>query len=330
MSPDTQTLQDGFGRRFPYLRLSVTDLCNFRCTYCLPNGQPKTPDRAFLSRAEIHRLITGFTGLGVTKVRFTGGEPCLRQDLCELISDTRAIPGISELALTTNGYNLLQLAPELYDAGIRALNVSVDSLDPGRFARLTGHDRLDRVLEGIERARQLGFAPIKINVVLLRDFTDAEFEAFLDWARRDDLSIRFIELMQTGDNLAFFREQHVCGSTITERLQSCGFRQRPRTLTGGPAVEFDHPDFRGRMGLIAPYSKDFCTTCNRLRVTARGDLRLCLFGNESHSLRPLLADNSQTRALQEKLHSLLGNKTASHLLHQGDTGLIPHLATLGG
>lgn len=325
-----KNLEDHFGRRFPYLRLSVTDVCNFRCQYCLPNGYQKTGDFSFLTQQEIIRLVTAFAELGVEKVRLTGGEPTLRRDLAGIASALSRIPGIRTIALTTNGYNLHEKATEFFASGINALNVSVDSLQPEKFHTITGHNKLAAVLAGIEAARKAGFRKIKINAVLLKGLNDDALPEFLELAKKEFLSIRFIELMQTGDNFEYFQKHHLSAEVIKEALLARGFTLCPRAYDGGPAVEFEHPDYAGKIGLIAPYSKDFCKTCNRLRVTARGELRLCLFGERGDSLRPLLEDDSQTEELKNRILELLHFKRETHYLAQGNTGITPHLASLGG
>lgn len=323
-------LEDNFGRKFPYLRLSVTDVCNFRCQYCLPNGYQKTGDFQFLSTSEIVRLLRAFAALGVQKLRLTGGEPTLRRDLATIAAAASAIPGIRTIALTTNGYNLRCKAQEYVAAGINALNVSVDSLDPQKFHRITGHDKLSAVLEGIDAARNAGLKHIKINSVLLKGINDDDLPQFLGWIKNEALSVRFIELMQTGDNLEFFRKHHLDTGSIIQHLLALGFELLPRKADGGPAIEFAHPEYKGTIGLIAPYSKDFCKTCNRLRVTARGKLMLCLFGEGGHDLRPFMQQDGQQQELQDAILAALHFKRKTHYLHQGFTGVTPHLASLGG
>ncbi len=325
-----KTLEDDFGRRFPYLRLSVTDVCNFRCGYCLPDGYKKTGDFKFLSGEEIARLVSAFADLGVEKIRLTGGEPTLRHDLVDIAASISRIPGIRTIAMTTNGYCLKAKAESFFAAGVNALNVSVDSLQPEKFHAITGHDKLDHVLAGIEAARRAGFRNIKINTVLLKGINDGDLPEFLDWVKKEELSVRFIELMQTGDNLDYFRRHHLSADVIKSVLLARGFRLVPRRHDGGPAVEFAHPDFKGKIGLIAPYSKDFCKTCNRLRMTARGRLMLCLFGEGGYDLRPLMQHDGQREELQDAILSALHFKRESHYLGQGITGSTPHLASLGG
>lgn len=323
-------LKDHFGRKFPYLRLSITDVCNFRCQYCLPGGYQKTGDFAFLATEEIIRLLRAFAGLGVEKVRLTGGEPTLRHDITAISAALSCISGIRTIGLTTNGYNLKNRAKEFFASGITALNVSVDSLNPDKFHAITGHNKLADVLEGIEAARKAGFQNIKINAVLLKGVNDSDLQEFLDWVKRESLAVRFIELMQTGDNFEYFQKHHLSTEIIKEHLLKQGFSQSPRAYDAGPAIEFTHPEYQGKIGLIAPYSKDFCKSCNRLRVTARGELRLCLFGERGYSLRPLLAADDQLEELENKILELLHFKRESHYLEQGLTGITPHLASMGG
>ncbi len=324
------TLIDPHGRSFSYLRLSITDVCNYRCQYCLPDGYKKNGQSQFLSADEIENLVTGLAGLGLWKVRLTGGEPTIRKDFTEIAARISAIPGIRRLATTTNGYRLAENADLWRKAGISAINVSVDSLDQQRFAKITGQDHLPQVLAGIRAAQRAGFEHIKVNTVLLRDINDQELPAFLEWIRTEDLSIRFIELMETGTNREYFERHHIRGDEIRDRLQALGWSRLPREEGAGPAQEFHHPDYRGRIGIIAPYSKDFCNTCNRLRVTATGNLRLCLFGNGGHALRHLLQHRSQRDELQQTIASLLVQKAPTHLLHFHQTGTTPHLAAMGG
>lgn len=325
------SLIDRYGRRFPYLRLSVIEACNFRCSYCLPKGYQARPDLPrHLGVDEIHRLLTGFARLGMRKVRLTGGEPSLRRDLTDIIGVAAAVPGVEKIALTTNGVLLPQRIDDWRAAGLSHLNVSVDALDRARFAEITGHDRLPHVLDGIDRALALGLSAVKLNAVLLRGLNDDQLPAFLDYLRDRPISLRFIELMQTGDNLEYFRRHHYRAEALEDALQTEGWSLLPRAADAGPAREYAHPDYRGRIGIIAPYSRDFCAGCNRLRVTSSGDLRLCLFGNVGIPLRPLLQDDDQADELQAALISQLGLKALGHGLHEGQTGLTPHLASIGG
>nr|WP_233171855.1 GTP 3',8-cyclase MoaA [Dyella sp. ASV21] len=324
-------MTDRYGRRFPYLRLSVIPACNFRCTYCLPKGYHAAPGMAApLDLPEIARLLRGFAAVGMHKLRITGGEPSVRHDLTDVLRTAAAVPGVRKLAMTTNGTLLSRRLNEWMDAGLNAINVSVDSLDPARFARITGHDRLADILDGIDMAVAAGLPAVKLNAVLLRDVNDRELPAWLDYLRDRPIGLRFIELMQTGDNLGFFREHHVRAELLEAQLQASGWQALPRAADAGPAREYQHADYAGRIGIIAPYSKDFCGGCNRLRVTATGDLRLCLFGEFGIPLRPLLQADEQLDELVRAIGGQLVRKEETHHLHQGRTGITPHLASTGG
>jgi len=324
------TIEDRFGRRFPYLRLSVTDVCNFKCSYCLPDGYQKMHGNSFMSVPEIRRLVTAFAEMGTWKIRLTGGEPTVRSDFCDLANVVANTPGIRKLAFTTNGYKLPQRAQEYFDAGLRAINISIDSLDPRRFHEITGHDRLGEVVDGVQAALNVGFKAVKVNTVLLKGLNDDEIEGFLSFIENRPVSLRFIELMQTGDNLSYFRKHHIPATVVKEKLLERGWHLMEREDGAGPAMEYAHQDYQGRIGIIAPYAKDFCSTCNRLRISARGELHLCLFGTGGHNLRPLLQDDSQIDELKETVVNLMQLKKSSHSLQDGNTGARPHLASVGG
>ena len=322
-------LTDSFARRFTYLRLSLTEKCNFRCTYCLPNGSECFSTQQDLTLAEIRRLVAAFAQLGTRKVRLTGGEPSLRRDLCEIIHSIKQIDGIESVALTTNGFRLEQDVAEWRAAGLDALNVSVDSLRPENFQLITGSGKLPGILRGLDRAQQLGFRQLKINSVLLRDLNHRELDDFLAFVRERDLCVRFIELMRTGDNADYFSAHHLSGQLIQQQLLDQGWTQQVRGRHAGPAQEFMHPDYAGRIGLIMPYSQDFCSSCNRLRVSSQGDLYLCLFAGQHQSLRHFLQDDDP-QPLMQFLTSALQHKASGHELQQGVTGSTRHLAMIGG
>jgi cyclic pyranopterin phosphate synthase len=321
-------LQDTFGRQFRYLRLSITDVCNFSCSYCLPNGY-QGGRRDFLSRAEIRRLVAAFADLGTVKLRVTGGEPMVRRDLVSIVADGATTPGIERVVMTSNGYRLKALARELAAAGLSGVNISLDSLNPDTFRALTKHDHHEEVLAGIDAALEVGMTA-KVNVVLLGGVNDHEIDDFIEFVRERPLSVRFIEMMQTGSNAAAFARQHRSGDLVRARLVELGWQPLVRDLVAGPAQEYGHPDWLGRIGIIAPYAHDFCEGCNRLRVTATGGLRLCLFGNGVTELRPLLQHDHQRDALRERIMHALLVKPREHFLRQGDAGDTPHLAMTGG
>lgn len=322
-------LIDSFARRFTYLRLSLTEKCNFRCSYCLPNGSECFSTQQDLTLAEVRRLVTAFARLGTRKVRLTGGEPSLRRDLCEIIRTVKHIDGIESVALTTNGFRLEQDVTDWRAAGLDALNVSVDSLQPESFRLITGSGKLPGILRGLEKAQQLGFRQLKINSVLLRDLNHRELDNFLEFVRARDLCVRFIELMRTGDNAAYFSAHHLSGQLIQQRLLAQGWAQQVRSSHAGPAKEFIHPDYAGRIGLIMPYSQDFCSSCNRLRVSSQGDLYLCLFAGQHQSLRHFL-QSDDPQPLMQFLTESLQHKAPGHELQQGITGSTRHLAMIGG
>ena len=323
-------LQDQFGREFHYLRLSITDVCNFRCNYCLPDGYEGRPDEAFMSLDEIRRLASAFAATGTSKIRITGGEPSVRKDLPDIIRTLKAIPGIQKVAMTSNGYRLPEFIDTWAEAGLDALNISIDSLDPAVFQTITGHSKLHEILAGLDRAIELGIPSIKVNAVMLKGFNDNQLGRFLDWLRNKPITLRFIELMQTGDNAEFFAQRHVAGEDIRKTLLAQGWTQTLREKDAGPAQEFYHSDFAGRVGLIMPYSKDFCATCNRLRVSSIGKLHLCLFSENGLDLRHLLRSDDQQDELLHFLRSQLADKKVSHFLQDGFSGGTRHLAMLGG
>ncbi|MCD8521943.1 MAG: GTP 3',8-cyclase MoaA [Saccharospirillaceae bacterium] len=322
-------LTDRFARRFTYLRLSLTERCNFRCTYCLPEGNDCDTAESDLNIHEVRRLLTAFARLGTRKVRLTGGEPALRRDLSEIISLCKSVPGIEQVALTTNGYNLQKEISGWKKAGLDALNISVDSLDPAIFSRITGADRLHYILQGIDQALQLNVQKVKLNTVLLRQHNTHSLPGFLRFIKDRPVSLRFIELMRTNDNAGFYQEQHLSGEFIRQQLTEDGWQVQPKATTDGPALEYAHPDYAGRVGLIMPYSKDFCSSCNRLRVSSKGELFLCLFADEHQSLRELL-QSDDSAPVEAFLQRAIGGKEKSHYLHQQRSGQTRHLAMIGG
>ena len=323
-------LVDGFARQFYYLRLSLTDVCNFRCSYCLPSGYRPDGSRDFLSRDELRRVASAFVAAGTTKIRLTGGEPSMRRDLTAIIADIKALEGLQKLVLTTNGYRLQQKAREWRAAGLDGLNLSVDSLDPRQFALITGQDRLKEIMVGLEAAWAAGFGQIKINTVLLKGLNAHELGQFLRWVRQTPVQLRFIELMQTGEQDVYFTRHHLRGETLRQQLLAEGWQLKPRQADAGPALVYQHPDYRGEVGLILPYADGFCQSCNRLRVSALGQLHLCLFGDGGIELRDLLASDGDQAALQRRIQAALQHKEQGHRLHSGNAGVRQHLASIGG
>ena len=326
-----EQLQDGFGRRFTYLRLSLTERCNFRCTYCLPNGfqkQPGLPEE--LSRDEIRRAVQAFSRLGLWKLRLTGGEPTVRTDFTDIARELAGIEGIRRVAMTTNGYRLARSATDWLAAGITAVNVSIDTLDNARFAQLTGKDLLHDVVGGVDTALSAGFKQVKINSVLMRDLDGCGWREVLEFVRHRDVAWRFIELMRTTGNVQFHERQATPGAKVRERLVEAGWYALASREGAGPAVEYAHPDYCGRIGLIAPYEHGFCDSCNRLRLSSRGQLHLCLFGKDGLNLRDLLQDDAQQDELVARIVQSMPGKARGHRLNEGDSGATPHLASIGG
>ncbi|MDC0445343.1 GTP 3',8-cyclase MoaA [Candidatus Pelagibacter sp.] len=327
-------LEDSFGRKFPYIRLSISDVCNFKCGYCLPDGYKidKSDNRTFINIEEIGRLAKALSELGVSKIRLTGGEPTIRKDFFEIVKIIKENSGIKKTVITTNGYRLDKIANDIKNSGLDGINISIDSLNPDTFKKVTGHNRLEEILRGIKNLQELNFKNIKINAVLLKGVNDSEKD-FNDWSefiKNNEIDFRYIELMQTGDNLNYFNNYHVPAKKFTDYLNNNNWVIQTFGKDSGPSKNYLNPKFKGKFGVIAPYSKDFCKSCNRLRITAKGDLRLCLFGNTGINIRHLMQKDSQIDDLKDLILKQLNFKKESHYLEIGDTGLTKNLSTTGG
>ena len=327
-------LKDKFGRTFPYIRMSITDVCNFKCGYCLPNGYQvdKNDTRKFLHLDEIRRLSKCFSILGVKKIRITGGEPTVRKDFFDVIKVLKFDSGIENIAITTNGYHLDQKANLLVKSGLTGINISIDSLNQETFKSITGHDRLPEILRGIENLQEAGFKNIKINAVLLNGINSSEkdFDQWSKFIENNKVDFRYIELMRTGDNLEYFNKYHISSKKFKKYLDENKWVYQTFGKDAGPSLNYINPKFKGKFGIIAPYSKDFCKSCNRLRITSRGDLRLCLFGNTGINLRHLLKEDSQIDELKNLILKQMQFKKESHYLELGDTGSTKNLSKTGG
>ena len=322
-------LTDPFGRRLSYLRLSVTDLCNYRCSYCLPDGYQGKAKPDELSLSEIETLAAVFAQAGTRKIRITGGEPTLRRDLADIIAICNAQSGIEHLALTTNAFKLAKLFPAYRAAGLDKLNISIDSFNADTFFEITGKREYHNIIRAIDGILESGFSAVKINTLLLGRYADRTVPDAMRFVRERPVTLRFIELMQTGNNLSYFKQQHLSAAVIENELLAQGWQLLPRDAYAGPAREYRHPDFAGSIGFIAPYSKDFCNSCNRLRVSAQGNMHLCLFGGIAYNLRPYLAQGDREGLLQY-LHNVIADKPEHHFLHQKKVGLIRDLSMIGG
>ena len=329
-----QKLRDSFGRTFPYIRLSITDVCNFKCGYCLPNGYQidKSDNRKFLNINEIKRLAKGLSEMGVCKIRLTGGEPTVRKDFFDIVKILKNESGIKKVVMTTNGYHLDQKAKNIVDSGLNGINISIDSLNPETFKKITGHDRLNEILFGIKKLQNLGFDNIKVNAVLLNGINSSEkdFEEWSKFIKINKIDFRYIELMQTGDNLDYFKKYHISSNIFKNYLIKNKWIHQTLGRDAGPSLNYINPEYKGKFGIIAPYSKNFCKTCNRLRITSRGDLRLCLFGNTGISIRHLLQKDDQLNELKDLILKQMQFKKESHYLELGETGSTKNLSKTGG
>ena len=285
----TKMLVDFKGRKIEYLRISVTDRCNFRCIYCQSKGPFKfLPHEEILTFEEIESIVRTGVKLGVKVVRLTGGEPLLRKGIVELIERLAKIPGLEDLSLTTNGYFLLDLVRPLKDAGLKRINISLDTISEKKFSELTGGFSLKRVLEGIECALSCGFTSVKINSVIIRGFNDDECEELARLSIHLPVEVRFIEFMPVGENPIWDETRVVPISEIKERIEKLGKLLPAEKVGKGPAVVFRFENAKGKVGFISPLSNHFCSSCNRLRITADGRLRPCLFSDEEINLKDSL------------------------------------------
>lgn len=284
----TSALVDSFGRRHNNLRVSVTDRCNLRCTYCMPEEVTFRDKSELLTFEEIAAVVRVAAGLGVNKVRLTGGEPLMRKELHKLVRMLVAVPGIDDIGLTTNGVLLADHARELHAAGLRRLNVSLDTLDEGRFRALARRDGLPRVLEGLAEAKRAGFGPIKLNAVAVRGFIESDAVPLARYCRDNNVELRFIEYMPIGAE-PWERDKCVPASELLGTIaREVGALVPANGAPTNPALDFAYADGGGTVGVIASVSRPFCSNCNRLRLTADGKLRNCLFALDETDVKGLL------------------------------------------
>jgi cyclic pyranopterin phosphate synthase len=352
MSPGG-SLVDSHGRVLRDLRVSLTDRCNFRCLYCLPETeaaqnfyrghwahlpnstpilQQWVPRSSLLSFEEIERVVRLVVQLGIRKIRLTGGEPLLRHDVDQLVRRLATIAGIEDLAMTTNGFLFADKARALRAAGLRRVSFSLDSLDRDNFRKITGRDGLTSVLESIRLAQELGFDPVKVNAVVIRDINLHEIEALAGFARERNLRLRFIEFMPLDSARAWQKEMVVPGAEILRRLQS-RFELHPVAPDNpsSTARRWAFAEGRGEIGIIAPVSEPFCGHCNRIRLTADGKVRTCLFSVTEHDLRSRLRDGASDEALAEWFHAVVLQKEARHHIGEPDFVSPPRsMSCIGG
>ena len=308
-------LLDTFGRTHNNLRVSVTDRCNIRCFYCMPENNVEFVDRReILSFEEIERFVRVAAGLGVDKLRVTGGEPLVRKNLPHLIEKLAAIPGINDLALTTNGVLLAEKARALHGAGLRRLNVHLDTLDRARFLQITRRDDLDKVLEGIDLCQELGFGPIKINAVAVKGLTEQDVVPLARFGRERGIEVRFIEFMPLDAQQLWDRSRVLLADDMIAMLsrEICPLEEIPDRDPRAPATEYRFADGTGRVGFIASVSRPFCLNCNRLRLTSDGKLRYCLFAIEEADVKGLLRNGASDDQIEAVIRRNVQEKWIGH------------------
>ena len=331
--PETGPMEDGFGRRVEYLRVSVTDKCNLRCVYCMPEeGLPWLKREQLLRYEEIAEIVREMAGLGLRRVRITGGEPLVRRDLAALARMIRGVPEIDDLAVSTNAVLLEAQAEALRDAGVDRLNVSLDSLRPERIDAISRRPgSAAAIFRGLDAAERAGFAPIKVNCVVMRGRNDDEVADFAAVTRERPWHVRFIEVMPTGDNLGVSAGEYVASDEMLEEVRRLGELRPVAGPTGnGPARYFAFPGAAGTVGVITPMSHNYCDRCNRMRLTADGQLRPCLFGDLQTNLRDRLRAG---RPLEPLIRQTLRVKPERHWLVQGSdagSGGLRALSQVGG
>ncbi|MBW6462755.1 MAG: GTP 3',8-cyclase MoaA [Firmicutes bacterium] len=306
------TLTDGQGRKHDYLRISITDRCNLRCVYCMgEEGIEQLKHEDILSYEDILKVVRAGAELGISKIRITGGEPLVRRGVVDLIRNIAATPGISDLAMTTNGILLDKYAGELKKAGLKRVNISLDSMQPEKYNNITRCGKLDQALRGIEAALDNKLNPVKLNVVLMKGVNDDEIIDFLELTRKKTLHVRFIEYMPIGDHDCGYRDHYLPLTYIEEVAIKAGFPLTPVPLPGGagPAESYTIAGGQGTIGLIHPISKHFCDTCNRLRLTAEGNLKACLYWQDETPVQPVINDNE---ALKDLIQEVLKSKPVEH------------------
>jgi len=311
-------LMDKFGREITDLRVSVTDRCNFRCVYCRSaNPENHVAEHKLLSWDELERLARILVGLGIKKVRVTGGEPLVRPGVEEFISRLRAL-GVPDISLTTNGQLLAERCERLVAAGLNRINISLDSLDRARFEKITRTKSFDRVMAGIDAAQASPLRPVKVNAVLVRGLNDDEVEAFAAFARERDLIMRFIEFMPLDADRAWTRDLFVPAEEVRRRIEARWPMVPIAHERSETARKYRFTDGRGEIGLIAPVSQPFCGFCSRIRLTADGKLRTCLFSKEDHDLKGLLRGGGSDEEIVSEIRGIVMEKEAGHRINEPD------------
>lgn len=306
-------MEDSYNRRINYLRISVTDLCNLRCQYCMPEeGICKKNHADILSFEEIELIAKAFVAHGVDKIRLSGGEPLTRRGILDLVEKIGEIDGLKDFAMTTNGVLLKENANSLKSRGLKRVNISLDTLNKDKYSYITRGGELDKVLEGIDEARKVGLYPIKLNTVLIGGFNDEEIVDFVNLTKEQDIVVRFIEIMPIGEaydwNLNRFVSNDIVLAKVKNLVEVKGYDK------SSTAKYFTLPDAEGKVGLINPVSCNFCENCNRVRLTSEGKLRLCLHSKEEIDLKPYIKNNT----LDKKILEIIKQKPKSHRLEEGE------------
>ncbi|BBB29982.1 GTP 3',8-cyclase MoaA [Neptunomonas japonica] len=329
----SEQLVDSFGRQITYLRMSVTDRCDFRCVYCMSENMTFLPREQVLSLEEIHTIAKAFTELGISKIRFTGGEPLVRRDVIKLFKGVGALPGLKDFCLTTNGSQLPRYAQQLKDAGLTRINISLDSLQEARFKALTRIGDLHQVIAGIDAACGVGFKGVKLNAVVLQGRNDDEVVDLVKFARDKQIDLSFIEEMPLGVIAEHDRAETYFSSEQVKELITEEFPLMPTTEnSGGPAKYWRMGDSDSRIGFISPHSNNFCGDCNRVRVTAEGLLLLCLGNEHSLDLKAILRRYpGDTERLKEAIRNAIAHKPEEHrFTSDGDVQIVRFMNMTGG
>ncbi|WP_300559998.1 GTP 3',8-cyclase MoaA [Companilactobacillus sp.] len=331
-----EKLYDQYHREHDYLRLSITDRCNLRCVYCKPKeGLPFFPTDEVLSQDEIVQLVENFAEMGISKVRITGGEPLLRTDVVDIVRRIKNVDGVEDVSITTNGLFLTKKAAALKEAGLDRLNISLDTFNPERYKEITRGGNIQQVLDGISTAAKLNFKKIKLNTVLIKGQNDDEILEFLNYTKDNNVNVRFIEFMPIGNSLKTWKREFVGLQNVFDICEANDLKYTPIELKGnGPSDNYQIEGYKGSFGLIHPITAKFCENCNRLRITADGYIKACLYWNEEINIREAIPDKVKFRSLIQRA---LDNKPLNHEMAMSETDRIVdeaptwrHMSQIGG
>ncbi|MBC3795695.1 GTP 3',8-cyclase MoaA [Acetobacterium tundrae] len=319
-------MKDHYGRKINYMRLSITDLCNLRCVYCMPEeGVEKHAHTKNLSFEEMLDLIKAGVALGIDKVRLTGGEPLVRHGIVDLVREIGMIPEIKDLTMTTNGILLPKYAKELKKAGLTRVNISLDTFDPDKYHQITRWGHIEDVLAGIEAAKEVGMHPIKINTVLIKGFNDDEIGSFVNFTKDHEVDIRFIELMPLGESIGFAENKYLSNDEVLRQVPE--LQSVIELDKSGPAIYYRLPGAKGKVGLINPISKHFCKECNRIRVTSDGKIKPCLHSDFEIDI---VALRKEGKSYEEIVKQAVGEKPEQHHIDENEKQLLRNMNEIGG